>query len=427
MTQIDQAKTNRITQEVRYIAKLEKIPSKLLSKRIASNEAVIFSNNIRRPKKTTAVGKGLKTKVNVNIGSSTDKANVKLELKKLREAVNLGADTIMDLSVGPDAQRVRNLILKNSPIPVGTVPIYEAALLARKKRGSFLKMDLETMLKCIENQAKEGVDFFTIHSGITREGLKILKKSKRQIKIASRGGAILSAWMDANKKENPLYEHFDEILKIAYKYDIVLSLGDALRPGAISDATDAAQINELRHLADLVKKARRKNVQVIVEGPGHVPLHQIESNIVLQKKLCKNAPFYVLGPLVCDVAAGYDHITAAIGGALAAMYGADFLCYVTPAEHLRLPTISDMREGLIASRIAAHSADIAKGIKQADKWDRQVSSARNKRDWKKLISLSIDPQRASEFRHSIKARELKTCSMCGDYCSMKLTEASLPS
>ncbi len=427
MTQITQAKSGRISPQMRFVAKKEGISPFILAKKIAKGEAVIFSSKVRRPKKITAVGTGLTTKVNVNIGTSTDKLGFKLELLKLQESVRLKADTVMDLSVGKNSQRIRNIILKKSPLPVGTVPVYEAALLADKKRGSFLKLDIETILDCIETQGKEGVDFFTIHCGITKEGLKILKTNKRQINIVSRGGAILSAWMKANNKENPFYEYFDEILKIAYKYDIVLSLGDALRPGAIADATDAAQINELKTLARLVERARKHDVQVIVEGPGHVPINQIEANITLEKKYCKNAPFYVLGPLVCDIAAGYDHITAAIGGALAASYGADFLCFVTAAEHLRHPTLEDTKEGLIASRIAAHSADIAKGINSAQNWDRQISIARKNRDWKKLIALSIDPDRAREFRRSAKPKESKTCSMCGKYCSMKLIEDCMAS
>lgn len=425
MTQMRQARLKKVTVEARFVAKDEGIPALRLVEKIAKGEVVIFSNRLRRPHKPVAVGTGLKTKVNVNLGTSTDKVDTKLELSKLRESVKLGADTIMDLSVGKDAVKMRNLILANSPLAVGTVPIYEAALIAERKKRSFLKMDIDTILNVIENQAKEGVDFFTIHCGITREGLKILKKRKRQISIVSRGGAILGAWMKANKKENPLYEHFDDIIDIARKYDVVLSLGDALRPGAISDATDSAQINELETLAGFVEKARKAEVGVIVEGPGHIPLHEIQMNIELQKKLCKNAPFYVLGPLVCDIAAGYDHITAAIGGALAAMYGADFLCYVTPAEHLRLPTLEDVCEGLIASRIAAHSADIAKGIKSAAAWDRDISEARGKRDWKKVVSLSINPARAKKYRSSVKANVPKTCSMCGKYCSMKLIENCL--
>lgn len=425
MTQVSCAKSGQITPQMRFIAREENLPASTIAQKIAQGEAVIFSNNIRRPKRTTAVGTGLKTKVNVNIGTSTDKADIKLELRKLKEAIKLKADTIMDLSVSKDAKKVRQLILENCPLPVGTVPVYEAALIAERQKASFLNMSAEAILSCIENQAKEGVDFFTVHCGITQDALSVLKKERRQISIVSRGGAILAAWMNKHNKENPFYEYFDEILNIAKTFDVVLSLGDALRPGAIADATDAAQLYELKTLAKLVAKAREVDVQVIVEGPGHVPIQQIEKNITLQKRWCKNAPFYVLGPLVCDIAPGYDHITAAIGGALAATYGADFLCYVTPAEHLRHPTLEDMREGLIASRIAAHSADIAKGIQSASLWDRRISIARKNRNWQKLISLAIDPKRAREFRQSIKTRELKTCSMCGKFCSMKLAQECL--
>jgi phosphomethylpyrimidine synthase len=425
MTQVTFAKLKKITPQVRYCAKQENISALQLSKKIANGQAVIFSSSLGRTKHICAVGSGLKTKVNVNIGASTDKSDVGLELKKLRESINLKADTVMDLSVGESIDKMLQLILRNSSIPVGTVPIYQAASIAEKKKGSFLKMDVDTIFKSLETQAKQGVDFFTIHCGITKESLSVLKKSRRLIPMVSRGGAIISAWMKAQNKENPFFEYFDDILDLAFKYDIVLSLGDGLRPGAIADATDAAQIKELKVLGQLVTRARAKDVQVIVEGPGHVPLNQIEKNILLEKKFCKNAPFYVLGPLVCDVASGYDHITAAIGGALAAFYGADFLCYVTPAEHLRHPTLEDVRDGLIASRIAAHSADIAKGIKDANLWDNQMSYARNKRNWKKLISLSIDPEKSSKLRHSIRPKDLKTCTMCGKYCSMKLIERCL--
>jgi phosphomethylpyrimidine synthase len=425
MTQITHAKSAHITAQMRFVAKQEDLPTSTISKKVACGEAVIFSNTLRQPSNPVAVGKDLRTKVNVNIGTSTDKTDFNLELKKLEDSVSLKADTVMDLSVGNNSRQMRQLILKKCPLPVGTVPIYEAALIAENKTGSFLNMDIGLILDCIETQAKEGVDFFTIHCGITKQSLATLKRKKRLINIVSRGGAILAAWMSKNERENPLYEYFDEVLKIAYKYDVVLSLGDALRPGAIADATDAAQLSELKTLARLVTRARQKDVQVIVEGPGHVPIQDIKKNITIQKRLCRNAPFYVLGPLVCDIAPGYDHITAAIGGALAATYGADFLCYVTPAEHLRHPTLEDMREGLIASRIAAHSADIAKGIKSAQAWDNQISMARKKRDWKRLIELSIDPEKSRKFRESVKPRETKTCSMCGKYCSMKLVEECL--
>jgi phosphomethylpyrimidine synthase len=289
-----------------------------------------------------------------------------------------------------------------------------------------LAFNRQDILDVLERQAKEGIDFFTIHAGVTRKSLEALKKSRRILGIVSRGGAILASWMKQCKKENPFYEHFDRILDIAYEYDVTLSLGDGLRPGSIADATDLAQIFELRILGNLALQARKRNVQVMIEGPGHVPLDQIKENIRLEKTICHQAPFYVLGPLVTDVTAGYDHISASIGGALAASYGADFLCYVTPSEHLRHPSVRDVEEGVVASRIAAHAADIVKGVKGAIEWDKAISSARKKRDWKKQIKLSIDPDKARAYRNSSKPKLMDVCTMCGKYCSIKLMEECLP-
>jgi phosphomethylpyrimidine synthase len=329
----------------------------------------------------------------------------------------------MDLSVGGDLKKIRKEILKHSPLPMGTVPIYEIAVAAQKKRGDFLKFNISDVLDILESQAKEGVDFFTIHAGVTRKNLKLLKKYKRILDIVSRGGAIIASWMARHRKENPFYEYFDCILDIAYKYDITLSLGDGLRPGSVLDSTDKAQVSELKVLGELARRAKKKNVQVMIEGPGHIPLNDIKKNIILEKKICRQAPFYVLGPLVTDIAAGYDHITASIGGALAASYGADFLCYVTASEHLRHPSIEDVKEAVVAARISAHAADIAKGIKKSIQWDRRISEARRMRNWKKQIELSIDPDKAKFYRLSSKPQLLDVCTMCGKYCSIKMMEA----
>jgi phosphomethylpyrimidine synthase len=328
----------------------------------------------------------------------------------------------MDLSVGGNLANIRKAILKRCPVPLGTVPIYEIAVNAQKKHRDLLKFTIEDCLETLERQAEEGVDFFTIHAGVTRKSLAQLKTRKRILGIVSRGGAILATWISRNKKENPFYEHFDKVLDIAHRYDVTLSLGDGLRPGSILDATDPGQIAELKILGELAKRAKDAGVQVMIEGPGHVPLDQIEKNIRLEKKYCHNAPFYVLGPLVTDIAAGYDHITGAIGGAIAAAAGADFLCYLTPSEHLRHPSVEDVREGVIASKIAAHAADIVKGVGSAIERDRKISAARAKRDWKTQIKLCLDPEKAKEYRQSSIPKESTVCTMCGKFCSIKLME-----
>ena len=422
MTQLEFAKENKLTPLMRQIAKDEDSSPCELMCNIRSGKAVIPLNNKHKIKKPCAVGLGLRTKINANIGTSTDKSGIKDELKKLEAAVKYGADTIMDLSVGGNLGKIRRQIIGHSPIPVGTVPVYEISVNAQEKRKNFLKFGVEEALETLERQAQEGVDFFTIHAGVTRKSIEALKKSRRVLSIVSRGGAILASWMKFHRKENPFFEHFDRVVDIAYKYDVTLSLGDGLRPGSILDATDKAQIAELKILGELADFARKNDVQVMIEGPGHVPLDQIEKNIALEKQLCAGAPFYVLGPLVTDVGAGYDHITSAIGGALAASYGADFLCYVTPSEHLRHPSVEDVREGVIASKIAAHAADIVKNRKKAIIWDRQMSIARKARDWKKQIKLSVDPEKAKEYRLSSKPYLFDVCTMCGKYCSIKLME-----
>jgi phosphomethylpyrimidine synthase len=422
MTQLEYAKNNIVSSLMKKIAAREGVLPRLVMEKIRQGRLVIPLNKNHKVKTPCAIGEGLRTKINANLGTSTEKSSISLELKKMSVAVRYGADTIMDLSVGRGIRRTQQAILKESPVPVGTVPVYETAVNAQAKKGNFLKFDATDMLEVIKSQAESGVDFFTIHAGVTQKSLAVLKKSRRLLGIVSRGGAIIAAWINRYHKENPFYEHFDEILDIAYDYDITLSLGDGLRPGSILDATDKAQVSELKILSQLAQRAKKRNVQVIIEGPGHVPLNQIEKNVRLEKKICHYAPFYVLGPLVTDIAAGYDHISAAIGGAIAASAGADFLCYVTPSEHLRHPSVEDVREGVVASKIAAHAADIVKGTANALSRDRQMSLARKQRDWKKQIALCVDPDKARQYRLSSKPHISDVCTMCGDYCSMKLME-----
>lgn len=425
MTQLELARKNKTTPQMSAVSKAEGVSISFLKKNISSGKIVIPNNNKRFIKRICGIGRGLATKINTNIGISSDEADLTCELEKLRIAVEYKSDTVMDLSIGGNIPEVRKAILKQSKIPVGTVPIYEAAHAVTTRSGSFLKMTARDILETIEKQAQDGVDFMTIHSGVTKQTVSLLKKSSRILDVVSRGGAILTSWILHNKKENPFYDSFDEILDIAYKYDITLSLGDGLRPGSIYDATDRPQLAELELLGKLAIRARKRNVQVIIEGPGHVPLNQIQKNMELQKRLCNDAPFYVLGPLVTDVASTKDHISAAIGGALAASLGADFLCVVTPAEHLKHPSTEDIKEGIIASRIAAHSADIVKGLKSALDWDREMSVARKNRNWKRQISLSIDPKKASEYRRTSKPHLSSVCTMCSEYCSIKLIDECL--
>lgn len=422
MTQLEQAKKGRVTEQMKKVARDEGQNLKSICEKVAQGKIVIPYNKNHRPKKVYGIGEGLTTKVNANIGTSSGYSKIKDELAKMRISVSCGTHTVMDLSTGGDISGVRKKILQNCPVPVGTVPIYEAAINAVRKKGAISKMTEEDVFKVVELHAQDGVDFFTLHCGVTNESIARLLREKRITDIVSRGGAILVEWMSKNKKENPLYEYFDQVLDIAKKYDVTISLGDGMRPGSLADATDRAQIQELVLLGELAARAQNKGVQVMIEGPGHLPLNQIQANVVLQKRLCHGAPFYVLGPLVTDVAPGYDHITAAIGGAVAAAYGADFLCYVTPSEHLRLPTLEDVREGVVACRIAAHAADIAKGIERAMDWDVQISRARKRRDWKKQIELAIDPQRPKAVRRKSKSNITDVCTMCGQYCSLKLME-----
>ena len=424
MTQIQLAKHKKCSSQMRTISKREGISLETVRKRIARGKIVIPCNKKGRVKNLCGIGLGLTTKVNANIGTSSYKPRIKNELKKLEIAIKYGTDTVMDLSIGGDLNKVRKEIIARSSVPVGTVPIYEAAVNAKKNYGSFLKMSVEGIFDVLEQQASEGVDFFTIHAGVTQKNLSFLsQRTKRLTGIVSRGGAILACWMKKHKRENPFFEYFNRVLDIVYRYDITLSLGDGLRPGSIFDADDKAQISELITLGELTKYAWKTPVQVIIEGPGHVRLDKIKENILLEKKICSGAPFYVLGPLVTDIASGYDHITSAIGGAAAASFGADFLCFVTPAEHIRLPSIDDVKQGVIASRIAAHSSDLVKGIKSALQQDRDLSIARGKRDWKKQIELSLDPEKFTQYYNAKGLQPDDVCSMCADYCAIKLSNS----
>lgn len=422
MTQLESARAGKLTAEMKRVAKDEGIEPGFLRRAIARGR-VVLPKNVKHPLACPCgIGEGLRTKINANIGTSKDSSDIETELRKMREAVELGSDTIMDLSTGSSVSKTRAAILARSKVPVGTVPIYEIVINGLSKHGAIEDITVDEMFAVLEKQAAEGVDFFTIHAGVVRKTLEILKRRPRILDIVSRGGAFLARWMLKNRTENPFYTHFDRVIDIARRYDVTLSLGDGMRPGAIADASDRAQIQELLVLGQLQRRAFRKGAQVMIEGPGHVPLDQIEANVILQKSVCNNAPFYVLGPLVTDAAPGYDHITAAIGGALAAAKGADYLCYVTPAEHLRLPTIEDVREGVIAAKIAAHAADIAKGIKGASDRDLAISKARRNRDWEKQFSLAIDGSKPREYRKMSRPGSKDVCTMCGEYCSIKLSE-----
>jgi phosphomethylpyrimidine synthase len=401
------------------VAKLEGITEQKLAQGLSSGTISVPYNKIHSPLHPMAVGKGLRTKVNANIGTSKEFNDLNVELEKVDVCVKNKADALMDLSVGGDLDEVRQAIINASTIPVGTVPIYQAAVEA----GSPERMTDDIMFNVIEKQARSGVDFMTVHCGVTRALVEKLSKKKRVMDIVSRGGAFLFKWITEKEKENPLFEQYDRLIEIAKKYGVTISLGDGMRPGCIADAGDAMQIGELKVLGGLARRARKAGVQVIIEGPGHVPLDMIEEQMKMEKKICNGAPFYVLGPLPTDVAPGWDHLTSAIGGALAAGAGADFLCYVTPSEHLGLPTISDVKEGIIASRIAAHIGDIVKGIKGAKEWDLEMAKARKALNWEKQIALSIDPVTAQEIRDLRSTREkTDTCTMCGEFCAMEVSE-----
>lgn len=422
MTLIEKVKNGIQPPLLKKIAVYEKTSADTIAQNIARGTVAIPKNKIRRLTTPCAIGEGLKTKVNANIGTSEDFSSINFELKKLKAAELLGADCVMDLSTSKNLRSVRAKILEKSHIPLGTVPMYEIAILGMQKYGSLAKIPDSFFIKTVEDQAKEGVDFFTIHAGITQKTVGSLKAANRTMGIVSRGGAILLDWITETSKENPLYRFFDDIIDIAKKFDITLSLGDGMRPGAIADSTDTPQIDELLVLGRLQKRAFNKGVQVIIEGPGHLPLNHIQANVKLEKSICNGAPFYVLGPIVTDIAPGYDHITSAIGGAMAASFGADFLCYVTPAEHLRLPTIQDVKDGVIASKIAAHAGDIAKNVPGAADKDMAISKARAGRDWQKQFRLAMDPEKCKAYRKSSSPATKDVCTMCSSYCSLKISE-----
>ncbi|MCX5667704.1 MAG: phosphomethylpyrimidine synthase ThiC [Candidatus Omnitrophica bacterium] len=425
MTQIDQARAGRTTPQMRRVARCERVSVDFIRKGLVNGTIVIPKNIRHHFEKPCGIGKGLKTKINANIGTSKDSSDISGEIKKMKLSIESGADAIMDLSTGKRIEETRRKILSRSKVPVGTVPIYEIVINGLKRHGSIPDITVEEMFAVLEKQARDGVDFFTIHAGVTKRALDILKRNPRLLDIVSRGGAFLAEWIMANNRENPFYENFDRVIDLAKRHDITLSLGDGLRPGSILDATDKPQLTELITLGELQRRALKRGVQVMIEGPGHIPIDQIEANVILEKSICNGAPFYVLGPLVTDIAPGYDHITSAIGGAIAGSAGADFLCYVTPAEHLRLPTLADVKDGVIAAKIAAHAADIAKGVNGAIDRDRQVSKARAERNWKKQFALAIDPVKPKEYRKSSKPGSEDVCTMCGEYCSIKTAEKCL--
>lgn len=415
-TQMDAARQGIITPQMEAAAKKEQIDVQELRELMAQGKAVIPANKLHTCIEPNAIGSMLKTKINVNLGTSRDWKDLDMELEKVNDAVKMGAESIMDLSSFGDTQKFRRKLTSQCPAIIGTVPIYDAVVYYHKPLKEITSQE---WIDIVEMHAKDGVDFMTIHVGINKATAGRFKKNKRLTNIVSRGGSIIFAWMEMTGEENPFYEHYDHILEICREYDVTLSLGDACRPGCIADAGDISQIEELVTLGELTKRAWEKDVQVIIEGPGHMALNQIEANMKIQQTICQGAPFYVLGPLVTDIAPGYDHITAAIGGAIAAANGASFLCYVTPAEHLRLPDVDDVKEGIIASKIAAHAADIAKGIKGASDWDRQMSTARKNLDWEEMFRLAIDPEKARRYRAQAKPEKEDTCSMCGNFCAVK--------
>lgn len=415
-TQMDAAKKGIITKEIATVAKYENMPVEQLMDLVSKGQVAIPANKNHKSLTPYGIGNKLKTKINVNLGTSRDCLDLDVELAKVMAAVNMGAESIMDLSSFGDTKVFRQKLIQECPAIIGTVPIYDAVVYYNK---ALKKITSREWLDLVKMHAEDGVDFMTIHCGINKTTAERFKKTKRLTNIVSRGGSIIFAWMELTGNENPFYEYYDEILDICQTYDVTLSLGDACRPGSIEDAGDISQIEELVTLGELTMRAWDKNVQVIIEGPGHMPLNQIQANMEIQQTICKGAPFYVLGPLVTDVSPGYDHITAAIGGAVAATYGASFLCYVTPAEHLRLPTVDDVKEGIMASKIAAHAADIAKGIPGAKEWDYQMSNARRNLDWEKQFSLALDEEKAKRYRAESTPEKEDTCTMCGKMCAVR--------
>jgi len=418
-TQRIAALEGRITDAMRHVASEEGISVEEVREALVTGEGAIPANPIHTSLKPKGVGKPFTVKVNANLGTSLACNDPELELEKLRVAIEAGADAVMDLSTGGEMDELRREIVRQSTVPVGTVPIYDAAVRAYERKGEPSAFSPIELFEAVQRHAEDGIDFVTLHCGVTKSAVKKVRDTQRVTRIVSRGGSLLAAWMERENKENPLYTGYDELLRILKKHDVTISLGDGLRPGCLDDATDPAQIEELITLGELTKRAWDAGVQVMVEGPGHVPLHQIQANVVLQKRLCHGAPFYVLGPLVTDVGAGYDHITGAIGGALAGMAGANFLCYVTPAEHLCLPNIDDVRKGVIATKIAAHAVDISNGNKAAIERDARMARCRADLDWPGQIELALDPVEAKS-RVADKLDLENVCSMCDKLCAMKV-------
>ena len=415
-TQMEAARKGIITPELEVVAKKERMTTEELLPLVASGKVVICANKNHKCIDPEGVGSMLRTKINVNLGVSRDCKDYDVEMQKVMEAVNMGAHAIMDLSSHGNTIPFRRKLTSECPAMIGTVPVYDSVIHYQRDLDTLTAKDF---IDVVRLHAQDGVDFVTLHCGITRKTIDQIRNHKRKMNIVSRGGSLVFAWMCMTGEENPFYEYYDEILDICREYDVTISLGDACRPGCLADATDVCQIEELVRLGELTKRAWEKDVQVMIEGPGHMPMNQIAANMEIQKTLCHGAPFYVLGPIVTDIAPGYDHITSAIGGAIAAMSGASFLCYVTPAEHLRLPDVDDVKEGIIATRIAAHAADIAKGLPGAMDWDHKMDVARKKLDWEAMFDVAIDPEKARRYRAESKPEKEDTCSMCGNFCAVK--------
>ena len=415
-TQMDAARKGIITKEMECVAAKEHMDINELVKLVACGQVIIPANKNHKCLDPNGIGSMLRTKINVNLGTSRDCVDLDMELDKVNNAVKMGAEAIMDLSSFGDTQKFRRKLTTECPAIIGTVPIYDAVVYYHK---ALKEITAKEWLDIVRMHAEDGVDFMTIHCGINKAAAKKFRADKRLMNIVSRGGSIIYAWMEMTGNENPFFEYYDEVLDICREYDVTMSLGDACRPGCIMDASDISQIEELVTLGELTRRAWEKDVQVMIEGPGHMPINQIQANMEIQKTICKGAPFYVLGPLVTDIAPGYDHITSAIGGAIAATYGASFLCYVTPAEHLRLPDLNDVKEGIIAARIAAHAADIAKGVPGAIDWDLKMDKARRVLDWDAQFDAAIDPEKARRYRQEAKPEKEDTCSMCGNFCAVK--------
>lgn len=421
-TQMEAARKGSITKEMERVAEKEQISPEKIRDLVALGTVVIPANINHKSLDPNGVGDGLKTKINVNLGISGDCKDYTQEMKKVKMAIDFGAESIMDLSNYGKTNTFRQQLIDFSPAMIGTVPMYDAIGFLDKELSDITAQDF---LRVVEAHAKEGVDFMTIHAGINRRAVEAFKRDNRRMNIVSRGGSLLFAWMEMTGKENPFFEFYDDVLDILRAYDVTISLGDALRPGCIDDSTDAGQISELIELGHLTKRSWERDVQVIVEGPGHMAINEIAGNVMIQKRLCHGAPFYILGPLVTDIAPGYDHITSAIGGAIAASNGANFLCYVTPAEHLKLPDLEDVKEGIIASKIAAHAADIANGLPGARELDNEISNARHDLNWEKMFELAMDPEKPRSYYESMPPQEKHTCSMCGKMCAVRTTNMIL--